>query len=1468
MKTFLLTSLMLAFMGGAVAMAEAPVSTAKALVLPNADNILKADPQMIVGKLENGLTYYIRPNAEPKGRMSLRLRVETGSLNETDEEQGISHFIEHLVFNGSKHFKRGDVMPAMQRHGLGLGGDANAYTSFDETVYMLDLPQLDDKTVDLAMTIMRDFGDGALIEESAVNAERGIITSEYKARDSADYRMTKDSMGFMLQGTKVADRFPIGTLDVINKAPRDIFANYYKKHYVPERMQLVLVGDFTVEQAKKWIEQYFGSMVKTQVAPLADWGKVKKDTQPTAKWITNKEVAMTKIELSNVIPHVAKPDTVQKRVDDLAFSLASAMIGKRLDKMTKKAECPFVEAGIDQDSLFNLADITMAQVNAAPEKWKAALSAVEQEIRRAVEHGFSVDEFNEVSKDLANGVEVSIQTWPTKKSDNLAGEITKSLEEENVFTAPQENKRVVDYALQTLTPEQCLQALRQAWDTKTMKVIVKSPLENPKGEEEVLAVLQESSQVPVQPIKQEVLKSFAYDQLGKAGKVVNRQEIADLGITTLTLSNGVKVNLKPTQFDKDIILLDLHIDGGKVSMPQGKEALAMFAPVVMNGGGLEEHSQEDIARLFAGKTVGVSFGIADEYFSLGGSTTSKDLEAQLKLMMAQMMHPGYRPEAEIQFQRMIPIIYSGMKYKPEGALALEALAYLFKGDKRFSMPSEKALMALTSNDVKAWVDAPLKNGFIEASVVGDFKVDEMIPVIERTLGTLPKRPDAPKQINQNELKVKMVDSSNPAKVFDYPSSIDRTFICSVWPVGDGLDQKRALRVSLLNSLLRERLFKGIREKMGEVYSPMVKMEMSRTYPGLGYILAVSPGVLRNQDAVATAIKEITSSFTSKPITQDELDRGKKPMINALEKDLRNNGYWQSLAGKAQTKPEELKFASGAIKELQSVTLDEINALGKEIFKPNQSIDFRILPNAVEKKTDQGNTPKKDVNKATVKTVAFNIQVKAIKTSNSGTSSDAPRKADYAVMISPETAKLPEWKAVADELVKKHQGVLLSLTDTASMTARLKATGARYLAIVARPEELDRVFVNTMHRMTRQLDADPYGDCIWGIVTGYTPDDAMRIARATEPLIIQRAGGTTNLDARRFSDSMCITDWGPFEVVEQHGYQKAEKQPLPEIEAGVVPKLVEFWKNSHPQLMVTSSHATQYNLEMPFEKGLIVSYGNRFQLLTMKQKPDYAQFLGGVLFQGKEEDLKNYVAKAELPVLPPDSSPKVWLAAGNCLFGDVKKSRNTMTVTALSAYGCNQVIGYTVPSWYGASGWGTLALFFGNHDKSSLSEAWYLNNQFILEKTLREFPALMEVNFNASDIESIQQKDPEFFKGLQKANYGVGKDQIGLVHDRDTMAFYGDPAWIARLDESHAKSPWTITWTSTSNPNEGLTVTANEDHKGNFAVWFPKRIDAKEAILTIGDQTIPIKDMGVLTNDFLLIRDLELKKGQATTIKLK
>lgn len=385
------------------------------------------------------------------------------------------------------------------------------------------------------------------------------------------------------------------------------------------------------------------------------------------------------------------------------------------------------------------------------------------------------------------------------------------------------------------------------------------------------------------------------------------------------------------------------------------------------------------------------------------------------------------------------------------------------------------------------------------------------------------------------------------------------------------------------------------------------------------------------------------------------------------------------------------------------------------------------------------------------------------------------------------------------------------------------------------------------------------------MTGYTAADALRIARATEPLEIKRVLGTTNIGTDRFEHTYCITDWGKnTPIIEQIGREKPTTTACDATTElgrqlagqGVQGLFARQLATAKPQLLVTSSHATQFNLEMPFGRGLIFPAGNRFFEADLPIMSEVIkQGIQPSLKEGQSGILEPMARRLNCPSIEPDGQPRVWLAAGNCLLGDAMGTRESMAITALSAYSCNQLVGYTVPSWYGKGGWGTLSLFFSNTAGTTLAEAWFLNNQFILSETLALSPALLQVRFDEDEImhSPLPQRIAATGFTLTQEN---AKDALGLVHDRDVVAFYGDPAWRATLSEQYAASPYTITWQD----EKRLTITANTDYEGRCAIWFPSAATGKGAVGCDAPNAI-------FTNDFILFPKLSLRRGESLTVTI-
>lgn len=961
---------------------------------------LKQDPQIVSGVLSNGLHYYIRPNAEPKGRISIRLRANVGSLNEQEDERGISHFLEHMVFNGSKNFGIDQVIPTIQKKGLMFGRDVNAFTSFEETVYMIDLPDLKDDTVDMSMTLMRDFADGALFDSKRLDRERGVIINELKTRDSASYRLMIQQLGFLFDGTNLVHRLPIGLEKVIMDTPREKFVEYYTKHYAADQLSFIIVGDITAEKGKELVEKYFGSAKPSGLKSEPDRGVLNVPKEVRAKIIEEKESPMTNLSLSNVYPYIDRPDTIENRLADLPLEIATNMLNRRLSIIAKQEDCPFLQASVYAVDMLHTARQIAINATCEPKNWKKSLHLIEQELRRATEHGFTEREFEEAKQNIIQAADRAVETWATRQSDDLADQLVQSVGDHKVFTSAEEDRAILLPALEKLNVKICSEALVKEWQPDKAQILATGTVEIPGGESELLAVYNESVQTKVDPPAKKEAIVFAYDKVGEPGTIAKKDSIQDLDMVQMTLSNGVKVNYKKTDFESNTIILNARVDGGSITLPKNSPGFAMYASRIVQGGGLEAHNHDQLVQLMAGKNVGVNFSIAEDSFVFSGSTNNKDLETQLKYMCAYLMHAGYHKEPDVMLKRGLPLLYEQLNRESEGVLQINLGRILTGNDARFDFPTQEKLASYTPEDAKAWIDGPLKKNALELNIIGDFDPKTLETLLEQTFAALPARKTERNKPDAKDLEVKF-HSLGESEVLTYPTNLDKSLTCVIWKAFDSKDKERRMKLDLLLQVLNIKLFHEIRDKMSDAYSPRAKMESSEYYDGYGYIIALSPGTSENSERVGNAIRELGTTLTKGGISEDDMSRMKTPYLATLEKAQRENSYWLSGALiNSQYDADKLDRFRSRVESVRKTTVEDLNALAKEIFPADQSILIRVVPEENKKEDNKGG----DNAASAPATVKENLV-------------DEP----YAVLVSEETARDPEWNKVVNKLVEAYRG---------------------------------------------------------------------------------------------------------------------------------------------------------------------------------------------------------------------------------------------------------------------------------------------------------------------------------------------------------------------------------------------------------------------------------------------------------------
>ena len=937
----------LALVGALNAASPTPAPSAAATTappFPHEQSDLKADPAARFGKLANGLQYVVLPNNEPRGRVSLRLLVRAGSLHEAEDQRGVAHFLEHLAFNGSRHYPPGTLIEFFQRMGMSFGGDTNANTGHERTVYLLELARADEETIAEGLRVLGDYAGGLLLAPEEIEKERQVILSERRARDSVGYRTFVAQFEAMFGTTLLPKRLPIGTPEVISTAPRERFTDFWDTWYRPERMAVVAVGDFGDGAAvEKMIRAAFGDLAARAPARAEPvLGELAKFEGVRPIYHFEPEAPSTDVSISRVTPDGPEPDTAEDRIEKLPRALALAMLNRRFSVIAKKENAPLISARASVSEHYDFFRQATVSVTCQPANWQAALGIGEQELRRALEFGFTPGELKEAIADRTNALEQAVKTASTRRSPHLADAIVHGLVEGNVFTTPQAEFELLKPALEKVTAHHCLEALREAFAAEGTFVSLTG---NAKLEGDALAKItnayEASREVAVAAPEREQDSEWAYTEFGPVGSVAKREHVEDLGIELVTFENGARLNIKKTDFEAGKIGIHARIGNGAITEPPDQRGLAALAGSTFTAGGLAKHSMDDLRRILAGRNVGFGFRPNPDALVFSGTTTPDDLRLQLQLLAAYITDPGYRPEALRQARKGIEQLYTSFEHTPNGPLATEVANLLANGDPRFGMPPKQEMLTRNLEEVKAWLSPQFERGALEVALVGDLDVEAAIAAAARTIGALPAREPKPELPH---LKKVSFPKEPFAKDYTFESEIPKGVLQLYWPSTDGLEAARQRRLALLAAVFNDRLRVKVREEIGATYSPRAGSNASDVFPGYGYFSAnvdVDPPMAAK---IAELVASVADDLARNGVTEEELNRAKQPVLTAIQESLRTNGYWlNTVLARAQEKPAVLQWARTRLPDVQSITPEELSKLAHEYLNRDRASRATVLP---------------------------------------------------------------------------------------------------------------------------------------------------------------------------------------------------------------------------------------------------------------------------------------------------------------------------------------------------------------------------------------------------------------------------------------------------------------------------------------------------------------------------------------------
>ena len=899
---------------------------------------IERDPDVTYGKLDNGLRYALRKNARPEGEAVIRFWIRAGSRNETSDTIGLAHYLEHMAFNGSENVPEGEMVKSLERLGLSFGADTNASTTYMRTEYRLNLPNLDEETLNYGLFVMRETADKLLIEQDAVDRERGVVKAE-EARGNTPARDTRRAYVQWAYPDRRSTEFNVigspETLDAINaKALRA----YYDAYYRPERSVLVIVGDFEIADMERRIKEMFGDWeTKTKAPSEPDDGSNARDTQDVFRVYDNDELT-TAIYLTDDRPSTYSMDSQAQRLQSFKRGYANAIVNQRISKKLLGDNAPVLGAGISY-SVGEMGDYASGSVSAKEDNWAAGLDLISYEIRQALKYGFQQAEYEELLAQSQRSLTDSANYAAKRHTNSLASGIIGSFAGSTVLTTPQQRLERFEETSANVTLEDLETAFQQMWTDFDPYIWLQGPNVDTVTPDAIKAAYNTARvQAVTAPETREKL-DFAYNNFGKPGKVVATKRVEDFDIDQLKFDNNVYLNLKKTDFEDDWIRLNITIGEGWNAFPADMPGLTSLASSLALGG-FEAHPVSDLSQIFAGKNIGLSFNVGSKRLVMSGSTNPEDVFDQLKVWTALLTSPGYRPVWQEKFKDSISASFHTIDSTPGGVASRDLGRIWANGDRRYGMVTKAEYLSYTLDDVQKTLAPMFKDGAIEISIVGDFEKDDMIDYVSKTFGALPQR-RAKYDLYKEAFQTTFPEAAEVT--LTHTGADNQGAIYMAWPTSEEWTIERSRHYSLIRHILKNRMIDVIREEKGLSYSPSAGLKFAKISTPYGYVSASISADPQFFDAFETAAIEIVAELRSGDITQDELDRARKPILESMERGEKENGSWLSLVSRSQTNPKRLKNRRSRQAAYEGMTPEALNTYAGELFDATRLHVVKILP---------------------------------------------------------------------------------------------------------------------------------------------------------------------------------------------------------------------------------------------------------------------------------------------------------------------------------------------------------------------------------------------------------------------------------------------------------------------------------------------------------------------------------------------
>lgn len=911
---------------------------------------LKPDPNVHWGVLDNGFRYAFLPHRGVPGRISMHLIVLAGSLDESERERGLAHFLEHMAYNGTRNFEEDDITGYFQRLGMEFGSDVNAYTTLDRTVYTMEFTRSEPAVVREGFALFRDFADGILLDPSKIEKERGVILSELRIHDGVGMRVGDTAKEFFFRGMRFTERSPIGLVEVIRNATRDDLKGYYDRLYRPDLMILVAAGDLDPAEFKTWTREHMEGIARPR-SPIPDrpLGQLSRERFPRARVLPVRHSGSVSIQAASVSSERLQPDSAEWRRRELHRRFAASLFGTRLQERV---------GGIGSGSgeYMTMADAIagVASASTRPDQWRHGVTALDNMIRHTRDSGFETQEIEGPRRRALLQRSVLRSQAKTMDPGQLATNLVESIAEGRVFLGYERELSMEIEILRNTTVADLTRAFREVWQPDRMSYFLSGEVTIEGGSESVLAAVRDArrgrSGPPTAggpPAGMSLFQLTRQTAISvppgtRPGRIASEEHLPDYDAHLLRFENNIRMNFVQSRQEPGLVRAVIRVGDGLFQEPAIRRGLREFALETVLASGTGRFTMDQIQTFIEEHVMGFSFDVVDhDAFTFRGTTRTDDLEAFFAVVSDYLRAPRFSHDVQQSVKMGAAMGRMSASFGvSDGIRAFQD--HLFGNDGRFAWGEPMDYHSLGVSHVRNWLGEALSRGYVEIGLIGDISKERAIDIAGRTFGNLSGREEQKRRIEPAPVRIAAAPGFER---LEFVGETHQAAALGMWPIHRRLTFEERMGMLVVSRVLEQRMRMLFRERLSLAYAPSAQFVSHTEYPEFAYIQAYVDCAPEDSAEIAKALARIADELARDGMTENEFIGAINPVQNHLEQALRTNSMMlDRLLRRAQESTTPIRemraIRDGAFANLQ---LEDVNALAAIALPANRARTAAIVP---------------------------------------------------------------------------------------------------------------------------------------------------------------------------------------------------------------------------------------------------------------------------------------------------------------------------------------------------------------------------------------------------------------------------------------------------------------------------------------------------------------------------------------------